>query len=1388
MSARGRRRTGPPPTNAAAAHTDWLALTTPTLPFLSVPVLSAAFPAGADRVPAGLRAETLNRWERGEFDDGAIDGAARSEWVRWILRELLDHGDRVVPGDRFTTTGPEPHTSVSATFAILDDADSPETSPARLLALVLPAGTSPDGRAGDAWSATWTQRMALLCRTTGCRIGLVTDGDLIRFIWAPEQSSTGHATWRASLFSSERAHIDSLWTVFHARQFFAARPEEQPEALLARSEAAEAEVTDTLGRQVRRAVELLVFSLDRAHRDPETPPVLDGLTPAIVYEGAVTVLMRLVFLLAAEENELLPTTNRLYSSQYAISTLRGDLEEYGRFGRERLEQQSAAWHRILATTRVVHGGVSHELLRINPYGGRLFDPDRYPFLEGRRADNNTPWWADSSRPPLVDDLTVLEIMRALQVLRLSATDTRTLSYRNIEVEQIGHVYEGLLDHSAVSTGTSTVLGLVGKEGEEPEVRLAELEAKALAGHQALVAYLKGLTKRTPAAIAQLLDGDPGPQRVLALRAACGGNQTLVDRVMPFIGVLRDDLRRIPMVFPPGAIYVTQTGSRRDTGTAYTTRSLAEEIVEHALAPLCYHPGPQDTPDRDEWQVRPSEEILNLKVCDPAVGSGAILVAACRYLASAVIEAWISEGRLDAAELASASDNPARNEHRVRAVRLVAERCCYGVDRNPMAVDMAKMSFWLTTTAQDRPFTYLDHNIRTGDSLLGITSLDQIRDLHLDPGYGRTRAVGLPGIDPAVAWSAVSPLVQDAVELRLDIETSPSDTARDTARKAALAGKADKRTEVASAIADLVVGCALSTAGRRDAAGGLEDSLRSNAAPIAGMLATLDTPEEQVALETLATKAQSLLDSGRPDGSPSRRPLHWPLVFPEVFAGGRSGFDACIGNPPFMKHRGIRGVAGSDYRDYLVSWVADLVGAADLVVYFFLCASRLSGGFGFLATNTVAQGISSRVGLGRLIDRGWVIHRAVSSERWPGAKATVSISKVWADQSVWNTPPVLDARQVRSIDEMLYQASRSGWRKQRLASNRDVAFQGTIVLGDGYILSGSVAAAMVAADPSCAYVIAPLLNGEDITDSPNHAASRLTINFRDWDEVTARGYPLCFEYLEENARPEVERARDTYEGWSTRWWQHWRPRARLYRSIAPLDRVLVIALTSKTITPVRVDSHQVFSHACGVFAYEDDFHFGVLSSGFHWRWALRFASTLETRPRYTPTDVFEPFPLPSESATVARAGRAFDRARADYMADRNVGLTSTYNCIHDPEETDPSVLRLRELQVALDNAVRDAYGWAALLPDLSHGFHEVRLQGLRFTFAPQVGDEVIDLLLEENRRRYEAGGGFGQSGKRSPSRPPSDDRLFDDENPDEESDEDDGDDEDDEDEEEDEEFE
>ena len=1352
MSPRGGRRGRfIPRTDGAAAHQDWLSLCAPTLPFLSVPVLTDAFETGPLHIDRDLRAAAISRWEGGDLDDGAVDDRDRTTWVEWLLTELLGFDDRVAKTDRFTTAGTEPGTSVTATYAILDDPTQPTTSTARLLVLVLPAGSSPDGRGGDAWSATWTQRMALLLRRAGVELGMVTDGDLIRIVWAKQDISTGHATWRASLFSSERDHLDALWSVFSGRQFFAAHPDEQPEALLQRSLAAEAEVTSTLGHQVRRAVELLVTSLDRADRDPETPRFLDGVPPGEVYEAAVTVLMRLVFVLAAEENGLLPLNRTLYADQYAISTLRGQLEDDARLGRERLEQRSSGWHRILAVTRAVHGGLTHEQIAITAYGGNLFDPDRYPFLEGRR-DEGTSWWQDPGRPPLVDDLTVLEIMRALQVLQLSLTDTRTLSYKNLEVEQIGHVYEGLLDHSAVSSGDATFLGIVGKQGEEPELELRILEEKLLAGRDKLATHLAGkdVTGLTKNKIKTLLEADQAAGRLAALRAACGGDQTLADRVAPFLGVLRDDLRGYPLVFPPGSIYVTQTGSRRDSGTAYTTKHLADEVVEHALAPLCYSPGPQETRDTDQWQPRPSQEILDLKVCDMAVGSGAILVAACRYLADVLIEARIAEGAIDAADLSSAGDDPARNTHRVQAMREVAERCCYGVDRNPMAVEMAKMSFWLVTMAQDRPFTYLDHNLQAGDSLLGITDLDQLRALHLNPAFGRARPVGLPGIDPASTWAEIAPLVDQAIELRRLVEEAASDTARDTAYKAELTTQANRALAIANAIADLIVGCALSSSGN-NADKALDDQLRTHAGALVDAIKSIGEDGE-ADLSDLRRVSRRLLDAGRPDDAPSRSPLHWPLRFPEVFDEERRGFDAIVGNPPFIGGQKLTGAAGTDYRDHIIAWLANgQKGSADLVAYFFLLAAHLGRSIGLLATNTIAQGDTSEVGLGQLVRGSWTIHRAISSTQWPGGES-LEIAKVWATSDVsWHVDAVLDDRAVPAgIDRMLYPASRSGWEKRALAENAGQSFQGAIVLGMGFTMPADEAIELIERDPRNRDVLFPYLGGEDLNDSPTHTATRWVINFFDWSEDRAKSYEDCYVIVEDRVKPDrqklLKKNYATAQRRGTYWWLYAADAKNLFQAIQGLERVLVLARHSKFVCPVFVPTGQVYSEATVVFPYDDDFHLGVLTSGFHHRWAVRHASSLETRIRYSPSDLFDTFPQPAEREDVGAAAARLDFARSSYMLRQDQGLTDTYNLVHDPECHDDSIVELRGLHKSLDNAVRDAYGWSGLLPDLQHGFHEVRGQGLRYTFSPDVADEVLELLLEENKRRYVAASGRTAAGK------------------------------------------
>ncbi len=286
---------------------------------------------------------------------------------------------------------------------------------------------------------------------------------------------------------------------------------------------------------------------------------------------------------------------------------------------------------------------------------------------------------------------------------LQRLNGQRLSYRAFSVEQIGQVYESLLDHSAVSVPEdAVVLGLVGAKGAEPEVELADLEEQHTKGK--LAEWLaknhdpasgKGKVEKWQGRI----DRTPDERVTATLAQACHGNADMLARVERFASLLRTDARDVALVFLPGDVYVTETANRRDTGTAYTSPEFAAEIAHHALEHLVYEPGPHNEEDESKWKIRQPEEILEFRVCDPAVGSGAILVAAVRYLADKLVRSRLEHGELTERDLETAAADPAATDPHVQARRDVVSQCIYAVDRDPMAVEMAKLSLWLVTMAQ-----------------------------------------------------------------------------------------------------------------------------------------------------------------------------------------------------------------------------------------------------------------------------------------------------------------------------------------------------------------------------------------------------------------------------------------------------------------------------------------------------------------------------------------------------------------------------------------------------------------------------------------------------------------------------------------------------------------
>jgi superfamily I DNA/RNA helicase len=1044
----------------ARHHAEWLSLIEVSGPFVSLPVLMRVFPQGLDaHDPEGFSAL---RGAFGEWEELNADPAIHTAWIRFVLRDVLGFPEEVAQD------GPALPASVSVyvaehgetlrpDVAIVDPPETPTAGKPRLLVQMLPPGQALEKPIlGRRWKATPATRMMELLHGADVRLGLITNGEQWMLVDAPRGETTGFASWYASVWLDEPITLQAFRSLLRARRFFGVAENETLEALLHDSAADQQGVTDQLGKQVRRAVEILISALDRIDKD-HGRTLLEHVDEKRLYESALTVMMRLVFLLSAEERGLLLLGDALYDQYYAISTLRAQLRETAdQHGEEILERRHDAWGRLIATFRAVHGGVDHDLMHLPAYGGTLFDPDRFPFLEGRPA--GTSWRDTPSLPLVIHNRNVLHLLEALQVLQVRVpggpAEARLLSFRALDIEQIGHVYEGLLDHTAVRA-TEPVLGLSGSGSKEPEVSLRTLEEHRTRGEGHLITHIKEVTGRTERSIGRDLD----PAVTIdepRLLTACDNDPDLLQRVQPFANFLRLDSSGFPVVVTTGSVYVTQGSDRRSTGTHYTPRSLTEPIVQYTLEPLVYD-GPADGKPKEEWRLRSARELLALKICDMAMGSGAFLVQACRYLSERLVEAWeeaereypgrvviTPEGDLSVGGPEERPIPRDPDERLAIARRIVADRCLYGVDVNPMAVEMAKLSLWLITLQRDRPFTFLDHALRCGDSLLGL-DLAQILHWNLDRKETHDSVVFGPLLRRATA---------QAIQLRQQIEALEDLSTRETEEKTRLLVEAVQALALVRLGADLLVSTALLPKKERE----------SCAAALLYRYQLLMTASEEIRdgawkahvyeqhereIVALRKEADALLSS--------RRAFHWPLEFPEVFVDPEAletpiGFDAIVGNPPFMGGHMITGPLGTDYRNYLIEHIANGArGRADLCAYFLLRGLRLlraSGNCGVLATNTISQGHSREVGLDQLAKAGFTIPRAVPSRKWPGI-ASLEVVHVWVHRGIWRGEYMLGTDSVATISPHLTASGTGGDEPHRLAANSGKSFQGSIVLGMGF---------------------------------------------------------------------------------------------------------------------------------------------------------------------------------------------------------------------------------------------------------------------------------------------------------------------------------------------------
>ncbi|HWE90792.1 MAG TPA: hypothetical protein VG317_15135, partial [Pseudonocardiaceae bacterium] len=572
-------------------HAEWLGLLRPDGPFLALTVLTEVFPTGVETVPDETRKRVRQAWaEVSEAPD-----LLNSGWQDLVLGEVLRYPPSVI-GD----SGP-----VDGEFADLrPDAvihgPSPGGGQAARLHLYRRGFDEPldQARAG---APALTELAARACRQTGVPLALLTNGRIWALVHARLGDPTSIAVFDADLWSEEPVLLRAFSMLLGVSRVLPppttadGGPSTSLAGLFARSAAAQATVTATLGSQVRQAVELFVGELARLDRE-SGGELLAGVSERDIYRAALTLLMRLVFLLYAEEQRLLPGIDPIYAQGYAVSTLFDQLDaDRNLHGDEIGDRRTAAWPRLLALFTAIHAGCEHPDLRIPAHGGSLFDPASFPWLAGAA----------------VTDRVIREILDALLMLRHRGRVPERLSYQGLDVEQIGHVYEGLLEFSCRKV-TEPFVGLAGKR--EPELPLAELESKAALSDAEFRRWLRETCDLTEKQLDKALVAQPDLTQQAALHAACDNDAALADRARPFWGLLRHDLRDLPTVFPAGSVLFTQVGDRRSTGTHYTPRLLAAEVVKYTLAPLCFAPGPAEgVPEDGVWRAKRADDLLALKI-------------------------------------------------------------------------------------------------------------------------------------------------------------------------------------------------------------------------------------------------------------------------------------------------------------------------------------------------------------------------------------------------------------------------------------------------------------------------------------------------------------------------------------------------------------------------------------------------------------------------------------------------------------------------------------------------------------------------------------------------------------------------------------------------------
>ena len=796
--------------------------------------------------------------------------------------------------------------------------------------------------------------------------------------------------------------------------------------------------------------------------------------------------------------------------------------------------------------------------------------------------------------------------------------------------------------------------------------------------------------------------------------------------------------------------------RSKTGSHYTPEELVQPLLKHSLDHLIREIHEKHTTAADREKA-----LLNLKVADVACGSGHILLAAARRIG------------VELAILRSGDDQPSPSALR-EAIRDAIRNCIYGMDLNPLAVELCKVALWLEAHVPGQPLSFLDHRIKCGNAIVGLAHRDELQRGIPDEAFKT-----LPGDDKDLAAALrkqnkderkgqttlhfAGRVKQDVEALDRayrEFENLPDDKASDYYRR---------RTSYAK----------------------FQDDLRlRNLRQLAdAQVAQFYIPKthEHRGHHVTHDLYQKWINGLHPTGSElayaeqtARRKsfAHWFIEFWDIVDSG--GFDLIVGNPPYLGGQALSGTYGHRFCEY-VRWQYAPTGLSELLVFFLrriFTILRPNGFTAFITTNSIKDGDVRKDGLEQIISAGGAINMAVRGVQWPGV-ANLVVSLVSIYRGDWKNECTLDGKSAKTISPF-FEDSEDVGEPIALQVNTDKIFQGSIFLGDGFLLSHGKAASLIGQSAKNVEVISPLINGQELNNQPDQIPGRSIINFRDWPEDRAREYSEPFAIIEQLVKP--ERGKNNRACYRKRWWNYAEARPKLIRNLSPHTQCFAAARTTKHLNFSALPANLVFSDALYVFATDRWDDYSLVQSSIHEAWARKYSGALETRLRYSPSDCFLTFAFPDDPQSevpLSTIGETYHEHRRALMRDLWLGLTDLYNLFHasdlpaqlaklwtkrdkndkwrsnipaghlilqtypTPEAAQSGIEELRSLHVQLDQTVLAAYGWHQSTPgspaiDLAHGFHDLDFlpekDRTRYTLHPTARRELLTRLLKLNHTR------------------------------------------------------